>query len=520
MTSLDRPAVSRGSAAVGPPPADSSEHGKPSKPAVPLWMRLLPPVFTLAVMLWGIRVPSYSQDEAATLSAVQRPFGQMIHLLQSDDAFHGAYYMLIWPLVRLAGPDPLVTRLPSALAMAVAAAFTAAIGWRLISPRAGLMAGLVLAVLPEVSVFGQTARPYALATALAAVASYLLVRAMQASAAGERIDGWLVAYGASVVVLGYLHPFAVLLLVAHAIPVARQLLRRSGRSLALGWLAAGVLVALFVAPLILVTRRQTTGASLAWANNPALSQIRGLVSLVGPLPMAFAAAAVLLVAVAVSAFAGRTRLRANLPADLFALCIPWMLVPPAILIAAAQVTPVYTFRYVIFCTPAVALLVGAALAAVDWRLGIAGLVVIAALGYHVQARDRSATGHGNNLRAADQIVARYMRPGDVSFYVTLRQAIGSAYPYGIGKLKNVEVGERPIPSGTFGGKFAGLRTVRLRLDKASRVWLIQLTPHSTPVPPPEILARHHFIRTRVWYEDKVWVILYVHHNPPAHHRRH
>ena len=143
-------------------------------------MRVLPPVATFVIMLWGITGASYWRDEAATLSAVQRPLGDLLRMLGNIDAVHGAYYLLIWVFVRVGGTGELVTRLPSAVAMAGAAAAVAALGRRLVSPRAGLASGLVFAILPPVSMYGQDARPYAIVVMLAAVASYLLVRAMAA----------------------------------------------------------------------------------------------------------------------------------------------------------------------------------------------------------------------------------------------------------------------------------------------------------------------------------------------------
>ena len=100
--------------------------------AGPVWMRVLPPAAMLVIGLWRITGPSYWRDEAATMSAVQRPFAELVRMLGHIDAVHGTYYMLIWVLVRLGGPGELVTRLPSALAMAGAAAAVAALagGWR------------------------------------------------------------------------------------------------------------------------------------------------------------------------------------------------------------------------------------------------------------------------------------------------------------------------------------------------------------------------------------------------------
>src|SRR5213078_3313282 len=64
---------------------------------------------------------------------------------------------------------------------AVAAGVVTLLGQRLVSGRAGLAAGLLFAAFPSVSFYAEDAREYALVTALATVASYFLVRALQAA---------------------------------------------------------------------------------------------------------------------------------------------------------------------------------------------------------------------------------------------------------------------------------------------------------------------------------------------------
>src|ERR1700727_3057965 len=139
---LDRPAGETAGAARRRPDQDAGG---------PLWMRAVPPAATLALMLWRITTPSYWRGEGATLEAGGPPFGALIRMLGHTDAVHGAYYMIIWVVVRLGGSGEFSTRLPSALAMAAAAAGVAGIGRRLVSPRAGLFAGLVFAAPAEVS---------------------------------------------------------------------------------------------------------------------------------------------------------------------------------------------------------------------------------------------------------------------------------------------------------------------------------------------------------------------------------
>jgi mannosyltransferase len=145
------------------------------------WVAIIPALITLGVTLYRIGVPSFTRDEGATLLAVHRSFPQMIRMLGNVDVVHSEYYALIWAVTRVAGTGELAARAPSAVAMAVAAGGVTLLGQRLVSGRAGLAAGLLLAAFPSVSYYAEDAREYALVTALATVASYLLVRALQAA---------------------------------------------------------------------------------------------------------------------------------------------------------------------------------------------------------------------------------------------------------------------------------------------------------------------------------------------------
>ena len=232
--------------------AEGSGTGRePGFDGGPVWLRLIPSAVMLGLALWRITGPSYWRDEGATLAAVQRPFPQLVRMLGHVDAVHGVYYMIMWPLVRVAGPGELVTRLPSAVALAVAAGLVAALGRRLVSPAAGLAAGLVFAVLPQVSLYAQDARSYAMVTALGAAGSYLLLRAI--GAPGRR-RGWLTGYAACLGAMGALNIFGILLLAAHAVSVALACLRQPAPAarlrLARGWLAAAVAAVILASPVL------------------------------------------------------------------------------------------------------------------------------------------------------------------------------------------------------------------------------------------------------------------------------
>jgi mannosyltransferase len=476
-------------------------------------MLALPGVATLVITLWGITGASYWRDEAATISAAQRPLGNLLRTLGNIDAVHGAYYLLIWVMVKLGGTGELATRLPSAVAMAVAAVAVAALGGRLVSPRAGLAAGLVFAVLPPVSLYGQDARPYAITVALAAIASYLLVRGMEADVSRERYT-WLAGYAACVAALGIVDIFGLLLVVAHAVTVGLRCLRDDGpgegglggagsaRSLAVGWLAAAVAGTALASPLLAFAFVQR--GTLSWLTAPSLGAVRGLHELIGPAYMADAVVLAVASGIVVSALLGRERLRASWPGSLPALCLPWLIVPPVILLVGSLVTPLYTFRYVLLCIPAIALLAGAALASLGWVAGAAALVVIALLGVPQQRQVRGADGHGDNVRQADRIVAEHMRPGDAVLEFKAEN-FAQAYPYGIRKLAPIALAKSPIRSATLIGTFLPDPVVRERLTHVPRVWVVEYG-HPTPL---VILNGLHFRLVHAWQTSDIWLFLYA-----------
>jgi mannosyltransferase len=432
-------------------------------------MLLLPPLVALTVVLWGIDGPSYIPDEAATLSAVHRSFPDLLRMLLHIDAVHGPYYMFMWVVVRLGGSSELATRLPSVLATAVTAAGVAALGRRLVSPRAGLAAGLVFASVPYVTFYAQFARPYAIMTAFATFASYALVRVLDARPGHRR--GWFAAYAAFLAGLGLVQVFALPLIGAHAVTVALRC-RPGGeqpgkRSLILGWLAAAGIAIAVASPVLM----------LGWTQRHSLNTLvyRNWIVRLQEFFMSHALentfAIVLACGIAASLLTGR--LRARWPGSLLALCLPWLVFPIALMLGASLITPVYAVRYVSYCIPAVALLTGAALDALGWVAGIAALAAIVVIGLPSQQHVRTATAHGSNLRLEDQIIAANRRPGDAALYgLPPNQYQQFAYPYGMRSLRDLSLAHTPAESGTLTGTLVGNNALLDRLAHVSRVWLI------------------------------------------------
>jgi mannosyltransferase len=509
MTTPESRAVLR----PAPASADGSSDGYTGGP---VWMWVLPPAVMLAMGLWRITGPSYWRDEGATLTAVHRSFPQLLRMLRNVDAVHGAYYVIMWPLVHAFGTGPVVTRLPSVVAMAVAAAAVAAIGRRLVSPGAGLAAGLTFAILPQVSRYAQDARSYAMVAAFGTTASYLLIRAM--GTAGRR-RGWLAGYTVCMGAMGLLNIFGVLLIAAHAVTVGLACLRKddrwralaaqrggraaAARSLALGWLAAAVVAVIVAGPALAggVSQRGTA----VWIKPPGRATLANLSMLVGPGQMIVACALVIAAGVAVSAWSGRARLRAAWPPQLTALTVPWIVLPPALLLGLSFVQPLFVTRYVLYCLPAVALLVGAGLAVVGRIAGPAALVVIALLGLSIQLHVRAPNGHGDNIRGADRIIVRYRHPGDAVIYGGQdANYFTAAYPYGLAQLDNIAQDKTAAENARLVGTTLPVDVVQRRLAGVSRVWAVDASGY----PKSEFLEGMHIHRLGAWKFGQIWLVLY------------
>ena len=284
---------------------------------------LVPALVTLVVGAWDLGTPSYWRDEAATLDAVARSVPALLRMLADVDAVHGAYYLVMWPIVHAFGTTEIVLRLPSLLAMTAAAAGAAALGRRLHSPRAGLLAGLVFAVLPQVSRYGQEGRSYAFVLACAVLASHLLVRAVS-----EPSRRRFLGYGAAIAVLGLFNLFGLLLLVAHGV-----FLLAGHRSLVRRWLAAAAAAGLPALPV----------AALAWQQRDELGWLAAPGSTApGELTLWLAGSAGSVVPVCVLIGLG---LRSRTGAATAWLALPWLVTPPVLLLAAAEIAvPVYVPR--------------------------------------------------------------------------------------------------------------------------------------------------------------------------------
>ncbi|MFD0393645.1 glycosyltransferase family 39 protein [Streptomyces nogalater] len=171
----------------------------------------MPALVMLVLGLWRLDRGGMWRDEAVSFQVGRRTVPQIWHLLHDVDAVHGLYYLLLHAVLAV-HPGEVVLRLPSVCAAAGTAALVAALGSRLVRPRAGLWAGLLYAVTPMAGHYAQEGRSYALVAAGATAATLLFVRAVPSG------SWW--PYGVVLALTCWLHEFAVLLLLAHAVSLA------------------------------------------------------------------------------------------------------------------------------------------------------------------------------------------------------------------------------------------------------------------------------------------------------------
>ncbi|MDL4773224.1 glycosyltransferase family 39 protein [Actinomadura xylanilytica] len=414
----------------------------------------VPALVALLLGLWGTGRPSLWADELATVDVARRSVPQILHLLRHVDAVHGAYYLLMHWFVDVAGFSSTAVRLPSVAATVVAAGVLAALGRSLAGPPAGLLAGLVFACTPVVSQYALEARSYALVTCAAVLATYAFVRALRS---GGIV--WFAVYGVLLVAVGALQIFGFLLVAAHLVTVVA--VRRTWR-VRLAWLVSVVVAGLLLVPLAWVASGQRS--AVEWIPDPDVAHlwasVWGVTGSVAAVVLMGALCAVALV-----------RARAG---ELVRVTVPWAVVPPAALLAASLAEPVFVARYLLFCVPAVALLVGAGLTVrprlVMVPVGLALLVVTAV----VQPTLRRPDSKWHDVTPIVRVLKDEARPGD-AFLVAPSgmRSLSSAYPQVFAGLLDIAQRSTGAHDGTLHGREVGGKELARRLRNADRVWVVR-----------------------------------------------
>lgn len=343
---------------------------------------------------WRLTGAALWADELATWGVVRLDWEQLWRLGGTVDAVVTPYYAALKVFAGFAGTGTFALRLPSLVAAVLTAVVVAEIGRRAAGDTAGLLAGLLWAVLPVVSRYGQEARPYAIAVLFASIALLALLRLLDRPGAGRAA-----VYAAAVGLTGVFHPLSALLMVAgHGL---------AGIRVWRFWLPGALAGGLPPVALLVYAAGQT--AQISWINPVGVQTLRLLPA-----------------QLFVSAITGGVVLGLAI-AGLRRDSIGWALaaagfLPPALLLAVGTVAEIWVPRYVLVAMPALVVL--AARAAGSRTAAVIGLVAL--LGWPTHVDIREPAGHGEDSARIAQVVQQRYRAGDVAVFPDGPSSIGWA----------------------------------------------------------------------------------------------
>jgi O-antigen/teichoic acid export membrane protein len=189
-------------------------------------------------------------DEATSISQAQRPYGVMLHSLQTTDVHPPLHHTVLWLIVHLTGStSELAMRLPSMLAGTLLVPVLYLTAREAFDRRAGLLAAALGAVAPMAVWYSQEARMYGFFMLFATVGVLAQLRILRR---GRRRD-WAL-YVLATALLIWTQYFAVLLVGVQQVAflLAAHGRRKRGepwKPLLAGWAFSVLAMAILLAPL-------------------------------------------------------------------------------------------------------------------------------------------------------------------------------------------------------------------------------------------------------------------------------
>jgi len=374
--------------------------------------RLLDPlaVALLAAVISSVAAsrPSLWFDEAATISAsASRSLPELWRLLGHIDAVHGLFYLLMHGWFAVFPPTEFWSRVPSCLAIGVAAAGVVVFAKLFSSRTIAVCAGVVFAILPRVTWAGVEGRSYAL-TAIAGVwLTVLLVTAVRRN----KWSLWLL-YALALMLSILLNIYLVLLVPTYA--AVTPLLRRC-KSVMLWWAITSAAVVGIMTPFMLFAHGQRF--QVAWISRLSWHTMIDVLQhqfFDNSVPFAILAAVVLLAALAFR-WTGRAQSDSD-TRQLLMVCGVWILVPTAISLIYSAFEPFYYPRYLFFTAPAMAMILAVCIVALVGKprrvAVVLVLLAVAALPNYVLSQRQRYAKEGWDYSDVADVISSHAAPGD------------------------------------------------------------------------------------------------------------
>lgn len=428
-------------------------------------------------------------DECFSVEVARIGWSNFLHLLWWREANMSLYYLLLRGWLHF-GQSQFFVRSLSVLISAAAVPAIYWLGSLLYEQRAGLIAAAFLTFNAYDVRYAQEARSYALFILLATLSSGFLIAFLS-----KRQRRYRIGYIAVSILAVYAHFYALLLVVAHWLAVRwvglgreeNELKTEVSAQLGRAWTAIGIAVL----PLLIFVAKTGAGP-IRWIPHPSLCDLIQFVeNLSGsnswPLPAIY-----VLACIAAVAPLGKRLFARNQSWEIWrcGFLLIWLFFPGALTVLLSFARPVFLARYMIFCLPALLILMAAGLETVrrSWLRAafVCGMLLLSSQGVsfvyaHDFDNERDASG------AATNFILDHTQPGDAIVF---------------------HIAETRIPYDFF-------RSVRAGENTASPAYTEQLGP--------EILFPHHatgldyrdftgkptggFLRMGAFRHHRMWVML-------------
>jgi mannosyltransferase len=475
-------------------------------------------------------------DECFSVEVARIDWRNFLHLMWWREANMSLYYVLLKVWLHF-GQSPFFVR---SLSVVTSATTLPAIYWvakQLYDRRVAVIATALLAVNAYSVRYAQEARSYALFMLLATLSSGFLVALLRQmspdlrsqSATSSSQTPLLRGYVFTSVLAVYAHLYSILLLAAHWIVAVRISPRGDGQATSPRLWRSWKMIGLAILPLLVFVAKTGAGP-IHWIQRPG---VRDLVEFFEHLAGGTWALALIYAAACLTALipSGKQLWRRD-TAWLGWRCqflLLWLLFPILLTVLLSFARPVFLARYMIFCLPALLILVAAGLARLNrWLLGPALVVVLllalqgTAFVYgHDFDNERDASG------AATNFILDYTQPGDAiifhiaetrvpyEFFRSLRAGMNTASPEFTDHL-GPEILFPRHGAGLDYRDFTGKPTrdfVRAAVQDHPRVWLMLMNngPAEKPDPTTVMLTQvlpECFPKVQRWQVPKVEIRLY------------
>jgi mannosyltransferase len=432
----------------------------------------------------GAAWPSLWFDESATISAsASRSVPDLWRMITHIDAVHGLFYLLMHGWFSIFPLTEFWSRVPSCLAIGIAAAGVVVFAKQFLPRTTAVCAGVVFAILPRVTWAAVEARSYALTAAAAVWLTVLLVTAVRR----QQPRLW-VFYTLALMVSILLNLYLVLLVPVYAVvtPVVRR-----DKAVLRWWAITSAIAVGTLTPLILFAHGQSFQVAwiypLNWHNvlDVVLHQYFD-----NSVPFAILAGLILLTALAIR-MRGRWRTLGDTRRVLI-ICAAWVVVPTAIsLIYSAISDPFYYPRYLFFTSPAMAVVLAVCIVGIArsprWIAAMLIVLAVAAFpNYLLSQRQRYAKEGWDYSDVAD-LIGSHAAPGDcllvdntVGWLPGPVRALLGARPAAYQSLVDVGRGVPAAKRETLWDGHVAVWLVVGRLYQCSTLWTI--STHDTKLP--------------------------------------